>query len=68
MKYMYKEFETTVMMILSFRTDMSGQTVEAQSRLLLEEQFDQGLHCLPICVHLLDLHCIVKVKTIQFQF
>ena len=38
-------------MILSFRTDMSGQIVQTQIRL---EQSDQGLHCLPFCVHLLD--------------
>ena len=30
----------------SFRTDWSGQTVPTQIRLLLEEQSDQGLHCL----------------------
>ena len=34
-------------MILSFWTDMPGQTVQTQIRLLLEEQSDQGLHCLP---------------------
>ena len=34
------EFE----MILSFRTVRSGQTVQTQIRLLLEEQSDQGLH------------------------
>ena len=34
-------------MFLSFRTDRSGQTVQTQIRLLLEEQSDQGLHCLP---------------------
>ena len=33
-------------MIISFRTDRSGQTVQTQIRLLLEEQTDQGLHCL----------------------
>ena len=26
---------------------MPGQTVQTQIRLLLEEQSDQGLHCLP---------------------
>ena len=41
-------------MILSFRTDRSGQTVQTQIRLLLEEQSDQGLHCLPFRLHLLD--------------
>ena len=41
-------------MILSFRTDWSEQTVQTQIRLLLEEQSDQGLHCLPFCLHRLD--------------
>ena len=41
-------------MILSFRTDMSGQTVQTQIRLLLEEQSDQGLHCLQFRLHGLD--------------
>ena len=41
-------------MILSFRTDRSGQTVQTQIRLLLEEQSEQGLHCLPFSLHLLD--------------
>ena len=36
-------FLTTVM-TLSFRKDRSGQTVQTQIRLLLEEQSDQGLH------------------------
>ena len=45
--------ECTVM-ILSFRTDRSGQTVQTQIRLLLEEQSDQGLHCLPFRLHRLD--------------
>ena len=46
-------FVITVM-ILSFRTDWSGQIVQTQIRLLLEEQSDQGLHCLQYCLHLLD--------------
>ena len=41
-------------MILSFWTDMPGQTVQTQIRLLLEEQSDQGLHCLPFRLHCLD--------------
>ena len=44
----------STVMILSFRTDMPGQTVQTQIRLLLEEQSDQGLHCLPFCLHRLD--------------
>ena len=37
-----------------FWTDMPGQTVQTQIRLLLEEQSDQGLHCLPFRLHHLD--------------
>ena len=32
-------------MIISFWTYRSGQTVQTQIRLLLKEQSDQGLHC-----------------------
>ena len=39
-------------MILSFLTDSSGQTVQTQIRLLLEEQSDQGLHCVLFHLHL----------------
>ena len=41
-------------MILSFRTDRPGQTVQTQIRLLLQEQSDQGLHCLQFHLHLLE--------------
>ena len=41
-------------MTLSFRTDRSGQTVQTQIRLLLEEQSDQGLHYLLFHLHLFD--------------
>ena len=41
-------------MILSFRTDRSGQMVQTQIRLLLEEQSDQRLHCLLFHLHLFD--------------
>ena len=40
-------------MIQSFRTDRSGQTAQTLIR-LLEEQSDQGLHCLLFDLHLLD--------------
>ena len=43
-----------IVMILTFRTDMPGQTVQTQIRLLLEEQSDQGLHFLPFRLHCLD--------------
>ena len=55
-RYMYImiiSFCHTVM-ILRFRTDMPGQTVQTQIRLLLKEQSDQGLHCLPFRQHRLD--------------
>ena len=42
------------LMILSFRTNRSGQTVQSQIRLLLEEQSDQGLNCLLFHLHLFD--------------
>ena len=41
-------------MILSFRKDTFGQTVQTQIRLLLEEQSDQGLHCLLFHSHLFN--------------
>ena len=47
-------FLHSTVMILSFRTDRPGQTVQTQIRLLLEEQSDQGLHCLPFRLHRLD--------------
>ena len=40
--------------ILSFQTDRAGQTVQTQIRMLLEEQSDQGLHCLLFHSHLFD--------------
>ena len=49
------QIEYTVM-IQSFRTDRSRQTVQTQIRLLLVEQSDQGLHCL-----LFHLHLFVKI-------
>ena len=41
-------------MILSFQTDRSGQTVQTKIRLLLEEQSDQGLHCLLFHLNLFE--------------
>ena len=49
----FNDGKTTVM-ILNFRTDRSGQTVQTQIRLLLEEQSDQGLHCLLFHTHVFD--------------
>ena len=39
-------------MTLSFRKDRFRQTAQTQIRLLLEEQLDQGLHCLLFHLHL----------------
>ena len=44
------DFAFTVI-ILSFRTNTPGQTVQTQIRLLLEGQFDKGLHCLQFILH-----------------
>ena len=41
-------------MTLSFWTDRSGQTVQTQIRLLVEEQSDHGFHCLPFPLHHFD--------------
>ena len=43
-----------LIMILSFRTNKSRQTVQTLIRLFLEEQSDQGLHCLSFYLHVLD--------------
>ena len=40
--------------ILNFRTDRFKQTLQTLIRLLLEEQSDQGLHCLLFHLHLFD--------------
>ena len=67
--YLYIQFGkpgTITVMILSFRTDCSGQIVQTQIRLLLEEQSDQGLHYLQYCLHLLD--ALLYCKTFFFQF
>ena len=58
-------------MILSFRIDMPGQTVQTQIRLLLEEQSDQGLHCLPFHLYCLDslLYSRATCETVEaWQF
>ena len=46
---------------------MFGQTVQTQIRLVLKEQSDQGLHYLPLHLHLLDalLHCEPNCSIIQ---
>ena len=53
--------------VLSVETVSSEKTVQTQIRLLLKEQSDQDLHCLPFDLHLLAalLHC--KTKLIHFM-
>ena len=41
--------------ILNIGTNRCEKTVQTQIRLLLKEQSDQGLHCLPFHRHLLDV-------------
>ena len=56
-------------MILSFPTDTcrSGQTVQTQIRLLLEEQSDHGLHCLQLRLHHLDTLLYGKASLFNFS-
>ena len=46
---------------------MPGQTVQTQIRLLLEQQSDQGLHCLPFRLHRLDSLFIVEPHSSNFR-
>ena len=45
---------TCTVMTLTFQLDRSGQTVQTQIRLLLEEQSDQDIHCLLFHLHVFD--------------
>ena len=58
--------QTTTVMILNFQTDKPGQTVQTQIRQLLEEQSDQGLHCLPFRLQILDT--ILYGRATLFKF
>ena len=52
---------------LSIGTDKSKQTVQTLIRLLPKEQSDQGLHCLPFQLHLLDTSLHWKIKLFDFK-
>ena len=54
-------------MILSFRTDIPGQTVQTQIKLLLVEQSDQGLHCLPFRLYHWTLYPMVEPHSSNFR-
>ena len=51
---------------LSFQTDKSGQIVQTQIRLLLEEQSDQGLHCLLFHLHNFDKIPLTLASLFEF--
>ena len=55
LKHITQHGNVCTVMILRFLTDRSGQTVQTQIRLLLEEQSDQGLHCLLFHFQLFDV-------------
>ena len=63
-KFAIKKAFSTVM-ILSFRTDRSGQTVQTQIRLFLEEQSDQSRHCLLFHLHIFLIDNVIKNCIIQ---
>ena len=54
-------------MNLSFQTNMSRQTVQTQIRLLLEEQPDQGLHCLSLHLLILSLSKLLDMLNETWQ-
>ena len=46
---------------------MPGQTVQTQISLLVEEQSDQGLHCLPFRLHLWTHYSMVEPHNSNFS-
>ena len=56
------------MKMLSIQTDRSEQTVQTLIRLLLKEQSDQGLHCLPFHPHALETLLACKIVTFTIPF
>ena len=54
-------------MIIKVWTDRSGQTVQTQIRLLLEEQSDLGLHYLQYCLNPLDALLYSKISFFKFK-
>ena len=62
----FHHYKMNTVMILSFRKGRSGQTVQTQITLLLEEQSDQGLHRLQY--HLNRLDALLYNKAILFRF
>ena len=66
-------FKFGVVIIQCIHTGKSWQTVQTQIRLLLEEQYDQGLHCLKshLCL-LLTIHygrtSFLSLESLQHTF
>ena len=60
-------YPLNTIMILSFRTDRSGQTVQTQIRLLPEEHSDQGLHCLLFHLHHFDKIFLGLASLFEFK-
>ena len=46
-----EKFQDPTVLFLCFRIDRFAKTVQTQIRLILEEQSDQGLHCLESRLH-----------------
>ena len=49
-------------MVLSYWTDMPGQTLKTHIRQLIEEQSDQGMHCLLFILHIRKHFSPVKLN------
>ena len=56
---------TCAVIILILRTDRSGKTIYTQIR--LKEQSAQGLHCLPLHLHLFDTLFFGNITLIKFK-
>ena len=58
-----------IVLILSLQTNRLWQTVQTKIRLLLllEEQSDQGLHCLPFHLHVLDKFLYGNTSLFDFR-
>ena len=55
--FLWRNTDNYVELTFNNRSDRSEQTVQTQIRLLIEEQSDQGLHCLLFHLHqLFHLH------------
>ena len=58
---------TTTILALIFQTDRPYQTMQTQIRLLLQENSDQGLHCLSFQLHLWTNFSMKKHISLYFR-